>query len=242
MTTAAHGVTSRIGHDELSASALRELLDANGYAYVDGIPDGFDHVGLLTQIGPLMPQYDGELIWSIRAHDRYQDLYHSLNTKPLLPHTECYEFVGRPPKYLALWCLVPSADGGGHTTLADMYRFIDTLSEQERTWLTERRFTFRSSSGVQDMQLGRTAEHPFIERREGRPPIIRFSVNNVDPAGDDVLPAVLERATTYFAERHVAVAYEPNSMLIWDNHRMTHSRTGYTDRRRHLRRVWLDER
>lgn len=238
--TTAHAVTSHITHDQLTVPALKELLDTNGYAYVDQIPDEFDHVGFLQQVGPLMPQYDGELIWSIQAQERYANLYHSLNTKPLFPHTECYEFTGRPPKYLALWCLVPS-DDGGHTTLADMYHFAATLSNHERERLTTRRYMFNSSTGVQDMALGRTAEHPFIEEREGRPPIVRFSTNNVDPAGDDVLPSVLERAVSYFDEEHVAVGYDPNALLIWDNHRMTHSRTGYTDQRRHLRRVWLDE-
>ena len=241
MTTAQHAATSRLDYQDLSVPTLRDLLDTNGYAYVDGIPGDFDHVAFLTRIGPLMPQYDGELIWSIRAEERFADLYHSLNTKPLFPHTECYEFPGRPPKYLALWCLVPSDDGGGHTTLADMYRFVDGLSEAERTHISARNYRFFSSAGVQDMELGRVAEHPFIEYRDGRPPIIRFSLNNVDKSDDEVLPGVLNRAVEYFDQEHIAVNYDTNSLLIWDNHRMTHSRTGYTNHGRHLRRVWLDE-
>jgi alpha-ketoglutarate-dependent taurine dioxygenase len=242
MNTAAHAVTSCITYDRLTVPALRELLDTHGYAYVRDIPGRFDHAAFLAGIGPLMPQYDGELIWSIKAEERYADLYHSLNTKGLHPHTECYEFTGRPPKYLALWCIVTGEDDGGHTTLADMYRFLDTLTARERERLATIRYEFCSSNGVKDMELGRVAEHPFVEQLEGRPPIVRFSVNNVDPAGDTLLPSVLERAVTYFDEEHVSVGWEPNALLIWDNHRMTHSRTAYTDNRRHLRRVWLDER
>lgn len=241
MTTAQHEVRSHLPYDRLTADALRGLLDTNGYAYVNGIPEGFDHAGFLQQIGPLMPQYDGELIWSIEAKDRYANVYHSLNTNPLFPHTECYEYPGRPPKYLALWCLVPNEDEGGHTTLADMYAFVETLTDEEREVLTSRRHTYFSSDGVKDMQLGRTGEHPFMELRPGRPPIVRFSINNVRLDDDTLLKSVHQRGVEFFDEHHVAVRYEPQSLLIWDNHRMTHSRTGYTDRRRLLRRVWLDE-
>lgn len=238
--TTSRRVTSRLPFGELTVAAIQRLLDKNGYAYVDGVPEEFDHVEFLRQIGPLMPQYDGELIWSIKAQKRFDELYHSLNTKPLLPHTECYEFTGTPPKYLALWCLVPTAEGG-QTTLADMYGFVDTLTEQERARLAGNRFRFFSSSGVQDMELGREAEHPFIERRPQRPTIIRFSRNNVDAAGDDLLPRVLGQAVEYFDREHVAITFETRALLVWDNHRMVHSRTGYDDRRRHLRRVWLRE-
>lgn len=241
MTITSHPVRSRLPHDEADLAAVRDLLARNGYAYVDQVPEGFDHVEFFEAIGPLMPQYDGELIWSIQALERFDDLYHSLNTKPLLPHTECYEYDSIPPKYLALWCLVPNSDGGGQTTLADMYTFVDSLDDQERAHLSTHRYTYFSSSGVQDMELGRTAHRPFIEERPGRPPIVRFSRNNVDPAGDEVLADVLVRAVEYFDNEHVAVDFEPRAFLVWDNHRMTHSRTGYTDRRRHLRRVWLAE-
>lgn len=239
MTTTSRPMTSRLSFDELTVASIQRLLDKNGYAYVGGVPEKFDHVEFLRRLGPLMPQYDGELIWSIKAQKRFDDLYHSLNTKPLLPHTECYEFPGTPPKYLALWCLVPTTEGG-QTTLADMYGFVDTLTQEERTRLAEGRYQFCSSSGVQDMELGRVAEHPFIERRPDRPTIIRFSRNNVR-AEDDLMPRILDQAVEYFDREHVAITFEPRAFLVWDNHRMVHSRTGYTDRRRHLRRVWLQE-
>lgn len=241
MTQTSKPLTSRLPHAELTVAALRALLDANGYAYVDQVPEGFDHVAFLSQLGSLMPQYDGELIWSIQAQDRFENLYHSLNTKPLLPHTECYEFPATPPKYLALWCLVPASDGGGQTTLADMYAFVDSLDPADRQLLSGKNFRFRSSAGVQDMELGRVADAPFFLERPGRRPIVRFSKNNVDPAGDERLPVLQEQAVEFFDQQHVAVDFEPRAFLIWDNHRMTHSRTGYTDRRRHLRRVWLAE-
>ncbi|WP_239395139.1 TauD/TfdA family dioxygenase [Frankia sp. CiP3] len=232
---------SRVAFTDLVLDEFRRLLATNGYVYMDGVPETFEHVEFLRQFGPLMPQYDGELIWSIKAEERFDDLYHSLNTKPLMPHTECYEFHGLPPKYLALWCLIPASDDGGQTTLADMYAFADELSDAEREHLSVQPYGFVSSAGVQDMRLGRTAHHPVLEKRSGLPDVVRFSYNCVDHGDDSFLLDVRERVVEFFDRSHVAIDMEPRSLLIWDNHRVVHSRTGYEDRRRHLRRVWLAE-
>lgn len=233
---------SRLRHGgALDFDEVKSSLSTHGYVYLDDVPEGFDHQAFLARLGPLMPQYDGELVWSIKAQKRFDDLYHSLNTKPLMPHTECYEFAGTPPKYLALWCLVPAADGGGQTTLADMYAFFGALSDAEQEQVRSRAYPFVSSAGVQDMELGRTAAHPLREEREGRLPIVRFSYNCVVHDEDPFLLDLRERAVRFFDREHVAIDFEENALLIWDNHRMVHSRTGYSDRNRHLRRVWLEE-
>jgi alpha-ketoglutarate-dependent taurine dioxygenase len=241
VTSTNGNMVSQLGYADLGLVKFQALLDEHGYVYMHGVPADFDHVQYLSQIGPLMPQYDGELIWSIKAQKRFDDLYHSLNTKPLMPHTECYEFLGLPPKYLALWCLVPAADGGGQTTLADLHMFLDTLTAEQRAKLASTKFEFVSSAGVQDMGLGKTAVHPLLEEREGKSPVMRFSYNCVVHNDDPFLLKVRERVLEFFNDTHVAVDFEPNALLIWNNHRMVHSRTGYTDRNRHLRRIWLAE-
>jgi len=102
---------NRIGFDDIHTPVLSSALDEVGYVYVDGIPESFDHAGFLrTRLGPLLPQYDGETVWSIRPDQRFEGTYHSLNSRRLTPHTECYEWQDAPPKYLALWCLVPQDD------------------------------------------------------------------------------------------------------------------------------------
>ncbi len=57
------------------------------------------------------------------------------------------------------------------------------------------------------------------------------------------LPMPLEtaiRATLrHFDEAAVAITIPEGHMLIWDNHRMLHGRTGFSDSRRHLTRYWL---
>jgi alpha-ketoglutarate-dependent taurine dioxygenase len=229
-----------VAYRELEPARVTVLLNEHGYAYLDGIPEDFDHVAFLRQFGSFMPQYDGELIWSIKAQEHFDDVYHSLNTKPLMPHTECYEFDGLPPKYLALWCVVPAADGGGETMLADMYHFLDLLSDDERAHLAGQVCRFVSSPGLQEMDLGSAARHCMVALRAGRPSVVRFSYPCMS-TDDPLLLDIRERVVRFFEENRVAIRFAPRALLIWDNHRMLHSRSGYTDRNRHLRRVWLAE-
>lgn len=233
---------SRLSHPEYDSTEFQRLLDDNGYVYLSDVPEDFDHLAFLTSFGELMPQYDGRKVWSVKAEERFEHRYHSLNSRALLPHTECYEFPGVSPKYLGLWGIVQASDGGGQTTLADSRGFLTTLSSEEKEQLSKLFFDFFSADGVLDMKLGRTATHPLYELRQGRDPIFRFSHNNVKYADEPFLIDVRERVVRYFEEHHVAADIEPHAILLWNNHRMLHSRNAYTDKRRHLRRVWLAER
>jgi alpha-ketoglutarate-dependent taurine dioxygenase len=232
---------SRMHFPEFNRQYFEQLLDQRGYVYMDEVPNEFDQIEFLESFGSLMPQYDGELVWSIKADRRFDNLYHSLNTKSLLPHTECYEYPGVPPKYLALWCLVPPSDNGGQTTLADLCAFTDELSEEDYDRLRTREYDFVSSAGVQDMRLGCSARHPVIEGREGLSPIMRFSYNCIEHRGDPFILDIRERVVEFFFRTHVAISLGFNDILIWNNHRIMHARNAYSDRRRHLRRVWLAE-
>lgn len=226
-------------YSRYSADSFAALLDEHGYVYMDQVPDSFDHVAFCTRFGPLMPQYNGDLIFSIKAEDRYDHLNHPLTTNALLPHTDGYEYEETPPRYLALWCLVPPSDGGGRTTLADLYAFTSALSEDNRRQLATRRYRF--VSGIEETETERSAQYPVLEEREGKPAIVRFSYDFIEHDDDPFLIDFNERVLEFFGQTHVAIGYEPGGLLIWDNHRMVHGRTGYLDRERHLRRVWLRE-
>jgi alpha-ketoglutarate-dependent taurine dioxygenase len=232
-------ISNKIRYGDPENGTLEHVLAQDGYARVAGFPDGFDYESYLGRLGEFVPQYDGRLVWSIRADSRYDDVYHSLNTKELMPHTECYEFEGDPPRYLALWCLVPSSDGLGQTTLADGYEFIRTLSDSERRYLSSREFEFVSTPGLKSMELGTVARHRLIEKRGNEPPILRFTYHCINHGDDPVLLSIRERLLEFFDRTHVAVDYDRGDLLVWDNHRVLHSRTKFTDRRRHLRRVWI---
>jgi alpha-ketoglutarate-dependent taurine dioxygenase len=222
-----------------SAESVRALLDSDGYVYVHDIPSGFDHAAFCARLGSIMPQYNGDLICSITPDEQYEHLDHPLTTHSLPPHTDGYEFDGIPPRYLALWCVVPPADGGGRTTLGDLYAFADTLSDEDRKQLLSRRFRF--VSGIEDTPEPHAAMHPIFDERPDQPTISRFSHQFTEPADDPFLASVNGQVLEFFDASSVAIAYEANSLLLWDNFRLVHGRTGFEDRNRHLRRIWISE-
>jgi len=228
---------------EEAMSKHKEILKHQGYINFIDLPDDFDHVGFLQRFGDLMPQYDGQLIWSIKSEPQFADIYHSLNNKPLFPHTECYEFEGVPPKYLALWCIKAADCGGGQTTLADGYAFISSLTEEEREKLSSYVYEFFSSAGIQKSNLGRTAHHPVLDlTSDVQEPIIRFAVTTMNDGGDPFMVDMRRRFREFFDRNHQPIFYKKNSLLLWDNWRMLHARTGFEDQTRHLKRVWLSKR
>lgn len=232
--------------DVLSETAMehhKDILQRKGYINLMELPDGFGYVDFLQRFGDLVPQYDGQLIWSIKAEKRFEHVYHSLNNKPLTPHTECYEFESAPPKYLALWCIKAAECGGGQTTLADGYAFISSLTAEEQERLSSRRYEFFSTPGLQESQIRLAARHFVYDRYafEGEP-IVRFSSACMNDEGDPFMIDIKHRFVAFFDQTCEKISYKKNSLLLWDNWRMLHARTSFKDQTRHLKRVWLAKR
>lgn len=217
---------------------LQARLAGHGYVYVHGAPAGYDYCELLSGFGEFVPQYDGALVWDLTPEPDMDEVYHSKNTRSLVPHTEAYEFAGNPPRFLALWCVKQAGGPGGETTLADGYAFLERLPQAQLDALRRRVYRWHSSEGLATKGIHVEALHPALEANAGRT-IMRFSYNNVDRTGDRVLNDYLERGKQYFDAEHRAIAIEADCLLLWDNWRMIHSRNAFTDRSRHLKRVLI---
>ncbi|WP_367986647.1 TauD/TfdA family dioxygenase [Vibrio sp. NTOU-M3] len=226
------------GFTESEIGSFRNTLIHKGYLYIDNLPEGFDHFRFAQEFGKLTPQYDGNIIWSIKADKKFDDHYHSLNTKKLSPHTECYEFPGIPPNYLALWCDVPATCGGGQTTLLDVLPFFNSLDSSEQEAAENEAIKFVSSSGIQSSALGVEAKHCLVTSRDGEAPLIRFSRNCVENSSA-IIDSIANKLVEEFESKHDAIHWKKNAFLIWDNQRVVHSRTEFSDRGRELKRVWL---
>lgn len=222
--------------EPLMWSTFRSLMRDNGYVVLCNVPDDFDHVAFCRELGDFVPQYTGVMVGSVVPEEGMDDVYHSGNTRPLLPHTEGYDFEVLPPRYLALWCVAPCLGGGGETTLADAYRWLETLDERTKERMRERVYPWKTTDGVLRMGLELNTEHPMLEDHDDGL-ICRFSSNNMLRQDDDVVDDVIASGLDFFERHHVAIDYKSNDMLVWDNWRMMHARNAFTDRGRHLRRV-----
>jgi TfdA family taurine catabolism dioxygenase TauD len=218
--------------------SVHAQIEDRGYAYLTPGKDGFDHFAFLSRLGEPIPQYDGKLIWDIVPEPGMDDVYHSKNTRALVPHTEGYELAGTPPRYLGLWCVTPAEGPGGETTLADGYEFLRGFTPAQRRLMTQVRYRWHSSEGLARHGIRISSEHPLLAHGNGRL-ILRFSANNVTVVDDGLLPGVLEAGRGFFERHHRAITVGQGALLVWDNWRMMHSRNPFTDRRRHLRRVLL---
>ncbi|MDX6742363.1 TauD/TfdA family dioxygenase [Actinocorallia sp. A-T 12471] len=219
-------------------------LSTRGYAHLDGLPEGFDHLGLLRRLGAVLPQYDGLPVWDLVAEPDMDDVYHSRNTRALVPHTEGYELAGTPPRYVALWCVRPAEGPGGETTLADGRALLDGFAAADLALMRRAGYVWRSSEGLARRGVALQARHPILSDHNGSV-VLRYSGNNVFPAAThgpverDLLSRYRRAGDELFARAHTAVALARGDLLVWDNWRMLHSRNAFRDRRRHLKRVLL---
>jgi alpha-ketoglutarate-dependent taurine dioxygenase len=231
---------SQDSQDLFSPEALalcKEKLKEQGYVNFMDLPDSFDYVRFLQQFGELMPQYDGNIIWTVKYDPTYEEAATGLGSLilgGLPPHTECYELEGLPPNYLALWCVKPAEGGGGETTLADGYTLIASLTKDEQHQLYQTICEFRGGP--------RVAHHPIYDPvTYPMEPIIRFSTKDLNDKGDPFIMRIRQRFAEFFAANHEPIAYKKNSLLLWDNWRMLHGRTDYQDPSRELKRVWISK-
>jgi alpha-ketoglutarate-dependent taurine dioxygenase len=166
------------------------------------------------------------------------DVIASRNTRELRPHTEGYESIELPPRYVALWCVHPAEGPGGETTLADGYALLATFSYAERVSLARPEFVFRTGAGLARQGHQFTATSPVLADHDGTP-VLRFSHQELVTEGNDLAGAWVSRGEAFFDRHHAAVKIGRGDLLIWDNWRMLHARNAFTDPRRHLRRVLL---
>ncbi|MFF5177249.1 TauD/TfdA family dioxygenase [Micromonospora sp. NPDC000316] len=227
--------------EKLLHSTFDDLMATHGYVYMCNVPDDFDQVAFCRRIGGFIPNYNGAVVGDVRPEPGMDDVYHAGNTRPLLPHTEGYDFQIVPPRYIALWCVTPCEGEGGETTLMDAHAFMRTLDEKTRQLLTTRTYQWKTTDGIKRLGLDLHTQHPVLENHpDGL--IVRFSCNNLVRDEDDPATAVQKKVREHFAEHHIVIRYDRNDMLVWDNWRMLHSRTAFNDRNRHLRRIQIAHR
>jgi alpha-ketoglutarate-dependent taurine dioxygenase len=221
--------------DFTSSTALkkfRETLQQQGYLHLQQLPDSFDHLAFVQQFGNLIPhQYNGEYVFSIRIDPKIGEKYPAFTTRNVEPHTEGYEYAGIPLHYQALWCVTPPQCGGGKTTLADGYGFVQSLSQQKQDYLIQHQFTFVTPAG-------NIVTHPIYDTG-GHQPIVRFNHSSLRAHADEQLQQITQDFLSFFARKQIVITWKKNDLLIWDNWRMLHSRTQYRDPDRHLKRVYL---
>jgi len=233
-------------HDELSSRGWTVLTPAE-FAY--------DVVGTLQAFGQIIPQFNGQTAFAITRKPGYEALPYSQSMNGIGPHTEAPVY-GPPPRYLALHCHHQATCGGGHTGLVDGIEFLAFLERTEpelREWIDDTPVEFVATAKPGEVAQTRVKEYILTPTEDGD--IFRFSYNqfhygDVNPSEEDLQQSKVTNSSSplarfamlgeeYFIQHNTPVLIPDGCMLIWDNWRMIHARSRYTDPARNLTRYWL---
>ena len=216
---------------------LRDVRDF-GFAVITGAPVGAEEI---VKVAGLI----GELADAAysRIFDLKPDFAHSLGNTfhPVAPHTD-EAYLHNPTGIQVLYCLHP-ADEGGDTILVDGFKLatelkrcdpgaFDLLKSQPQTFMR-----VVPDDGVYQYTRARV----LVTDEHDNPVGIRFHTRTMAPM--DVEPEVVRdvhAANAALSQLMLEPGFQARLKLgageavVFDNHRVLHSRTGFSDSRRHL--------
>ena len=221
----------------LSHTEIRRL-DQWGHVVVHRVGDLAAAEELVRALGAPIPPYNGRLTDEVTY-------------RPGENHLAYTEAPGWDPSpaYVGLFCHREARCGGGHTDLLDVRRLVAALDADELKLMTDAELHFPGpDGGVRSTMLGTDAAGNTVTR---------FSSNLLISSDDDpalvadVDPSRLPlgeagrrlayRVGDLFHELRTSVLIPDGALLIWDNQRMLHARSEFSDRARHLTRLWCGD-
>ena len=222
---------------------LHEDLARRGVSLLTDL-DSSRAEGVLAELGTLLPQDHGQVRYDVKPTPQGAGLSSSKSANPLNPHTEASNYP-QPPRLIALWCAHAARCGGGQTLVSDGFRMLSRLSEHDLKTATQEQIAFSDPSRPATCLAPVLTISPV--------PMLRFSYTLLrhgcyDPETTRITKPNLPRTDrqrladqllTLFDECHEAIDIPDGGLLVVDNRRMIHSRTGFTDYDRHLIRYWL---
>lgn len=232
--------------DPAALGALLSALDAHGFAVVRGVPVTMDGgLDLADLIGPIRVTNWGGMA-DVKAIPNAYDL--TMTPRHLEPHSD-NPYRDPVPGYILLHCLENDADGGD-STLVDGFCAAERLRQTDPAafaTLTGTEVLFRYADKTAFLEASR----PLIAcDASGR--VVQIAYNNrTEMVGR--LPA--DQLDRYYAARAalwdwirpespltLTFRLQPGELLMMDNYRLLHGRTGYTlaSGSRHMRQCYMD--
>jgi hypothetical protein len=199
---------------DASAHALsranRRRLDQWGYVLVPDVGNAPAAEELVASLGDLIPQHNSRLT---------HDVAHTV-----APGSDS------SPAYVALFCH-RQVRRAGHTDLLDVRKLVAALDTDEIALMTDAELHFPGPTrGVRSTMLSSDTAGDTVVRFDHH--LLTTADHNLGEAGR----RLAHRVSDLFRELHTSVVVPEGSLLIWDNQRMLHARSGYADRARHLTR------
>lgn len=226
---------------------VRAALDEHGFAVVEQAGGLIGAVNLACDLGTVIPQYDGNVTHEVRVRPSVDATrQQALDPATGRTHAPGWELT---PTWVALFCH-RQAQSGGQIDLVDIEHVLPRLTSAQRDVLREPMW-FPASPATRD----RGVRAPMLTRdRHGRR-VLRFSHNLLTTgrydtgsaleAGTPRLPlgeagADLARTVHELTPQvRSRITLAEGALLVWDNQRMMHARSGCADVSMHLTRFFI---
>ncbi|HQU43176.1 MAG TPA: TauD/TfdA family dioxygenase [Pirellulales bacterium] len=222
---------------ELSAPEAGRLLQEEGIALIKAAPGDVEGRGLRQIVGRLgtAEEHDrlGRVVWDIRydALAAAKGATASLTMEPLPFHTDG-AFQDPSPRYLAQYVVREDRFGGGKTLLADVASVLRRLSADALGILRSKHFRFCAPA---EYANGIPHHDAPILFGEG---LLRYRRAIIDEDAHGDAKAVLDELDAAIgAVEPMALQLRSGDILLLDNARFLHARTGVRDPERHLLRM-----
>ncbi len=232
--------------DPAALGAFLDGLDDYGFAIVRGVPVEMDGaLDFAALIGPIRQTNWGGVA-DVKAIPNAYDL--TMTPRHLEPHSD-NPYRDPVPGYILLHCLVNDADGGDSTVvdgfhaaailLRDDPAAFEALATTEVTFRYHDETAFLESHGslIECNAAGDVVQVRYSNRTEmvGRLPVDRLEAYYAARAAFWKLIAPTSPLTVQFR-------LQPGELMMMDNYRLFHGRTGYTltTGSRHMRQCYID--
>ena len=212
-------------------AVYREHLDEAGFFVVHGLSRD-EAETLLGQLGGLMEQPDGSRVYSVKAAPGSEALSSSRGTQAIPPHTEAPDYP-EPPRYVALYCVHASSQGGS-TLIADGRPLAAALPEEAQRQLRKpHRWEENVVAPVYD---GAGWRFSYNHLRYGT-----YHPGPDTPPLPDSDGEVWEDVRAWFDAHAFPVHLEEGDLFVLHNGHVLHARSAFEDPARHLLRYWLSD-
>jgi len=217
-----------------------------GFVIIRGVPTRKDEILRVAELaGPVRESYYGRIFDIINIPDPKASVLSSTALR-ILPHTdEGWRSV--PVGIIFFHCLEASSGGGGESVLIDGFRISEVLRDTDPD-------AFRLLSST-PWQFSRHNEGAYDLYSEGRlicvdkdDTVVGFRYSFRFRAPLDIPPDLVEdfysatkklMALIYDPKYQIHFRLEPGDILAFDNHRLIHGRTAFSNRR-HFRYCHVD--
>jgi len=190
----------------------------------------------IHSLGTVVKQHDGNDVFNVKPSASLGALYHSRTMNAVPPHTDGHD-LPLPPKLFLLLCVQPSAQQDGLTELSNVAALLESLSEGERSLISEHQFSFETKPSALVMNGAAVNASIFDPERD----IFRYSYNYLSRQSSRPEVESLVEKISHFHDGHKqSVLLDEGDLLVCDNHRVLHSRTGFSGADRHLIRAWVN--